>query len=141
MGWIVLQRNFNQVLFYPPSVAGWPSGQEWIDSTSLVKRMQLPSALVGLDLTLEDLPEIDASDPFKNFDRKRVLRGASILSGTVEFDTSTLIERFDLLVDYLLGGKINSALRRNIYNQFQNIPNLLKTKRLFSTLAPEFQMT
>ena len=143
LGWIVLQRNFNQVLFYPPSVAGWPSGQEWIDSTSLVKRMQLPSALVGLDLTLEDLPEIDASDPFKNFDRKRVLRGASILSGTVEFDTSTLIERFDLLVDYLLGGKINSALRLKIFNQFQKIPIHLKTKWLFSTLAslPEFQMT
>ena len=93
--------------------------------------MQLPSVLVGLDLTLEDLPEIDASDPFKNFDRKRVLRGASILSGTVEFDTSTLIERFDLLVDYLLEGKINSALRLKIFNQFQKIPIHLKTKWLF----------
>ena len=30
--WLFMQRSFNQTMFYPPSVAGWPQGKEWIDS-------------------------------------------------------------------------------------------------------------
>lgn len=40
---IFVQRTLGQVLFYPPNVAGWPGGKNWIDSSSLLFRMQLPS--------------------------------------------------------------------------------------------------
>lgn len=43
---LLLQRAMGQVLFYPPNVGGWPSGKEWIDSTSLTFRMQLPLLMV-----------------------------------------------------------------------------------------------
>jgi uncharacterized protein (DUF1800 family) len=36
------QQVLGQVLFYPPNVAGWPGGRNWIDSSSLMYRMQLP---------------------------------------------------------------------------------------------------
>ncbi|QJW87963.1 DUF1800 domain-containing protein [Spirosoma taeanense] len=39
---IFVQRTLGQVLFYPPNVAGWPGGKNWIDSSSLLFRMQLP---------------------------------------------------------------------------------------------------
>ncbi|HSC53708.1 MAG TPA: DUF1800 domain-containing protein [Phnomibacter sp.] len=39
---MVLQRALGQVLLYPPSVAGWPGGTNWIDSSSLLLRMRLP---------------------------------------------------------------------------------------------------
>ncbi|WP_257669927.1 DUF1800 domain-containing protein [Parapedobacter tibetensis] len=39
---IQLQRNLGQWLFHPPNVAGWPSGTDWIDSSSLVARMRIP---------------------------------------------------------------------------------------------------
>ena len=42
---LYLQRSLGQVLFYPPSVNGWPVGREWIDSSSLVNRMRLPAVL------------------------------------------------------------------------------------------------
>ncbi len=42
---LLLQRALGQVLFYPPNVGGWPLGKEWIDSTSLTFRMQLPLVL------------------------------------------------------------------------------------------------
>jgi uncharacterized protein (DUF1800 family) len=37
-----MQRVLGQVLFYPPNVAGWPGGTDWIDGASLMYRMQIP---------------------------------------------------------------------------------------------------
>ncbi len=37
-----MQRALGQVLFLPPNVGGWPYGREWINSTSIIYRMQLP---------------------------------------------------------------------------------------------------
>ena len=39
------QRALGQALFMPPNVAGWPGGRSWIDSSSLLLRLQLPSIL------------------------------------------------------------------------------------------------
>ena len=47
---IMLQRVLGQVLFYPPNVAGWPGGKNWIDSSSLLFRMKLPRLLASNDL-------------------------------------------------------------------------------------------
>lgn len=39
---LYLQKVLGQILFYPPNVAGWPGGKNWIDSSSLMFRMRLP---------------------------------------------------------------------------------------------------
>lgn len=39
---LVFQQVLGQVLFLPPNVAGWPGGRSWIDSSSLMVRLQLP---------------------------------------------------------------------------------------------------
>ena len=46
---LLLQRAMGQVLFYPPNVAGWPGGKNWIDSSSLMLRMRLPLLLSNAD--------------------------------------------------------------------------------------------
>jgi uncharacterized protein (DUF1800 family) len=33
-------RNFGENLFYPPNVKGWPGGENWINSTTLLARKQ-----------------------------------------------------------------------------------------------------
>ncbi|OJV12626.1 MAG: hypothetical protein BGO21_02450 [Dyadobacter sp. 50-39] len=43
---IFIQRTLGQVLLYPPNVAGWPGGRNWIDSSSLLFRMKLPDLLL-----------------------------------------------------------------------------------------------
>lgn len=40
-----LQKVLGQVLFYPPNVAGWPGGMNWIDSSSLMFRLRMPLLL------------------------------------------------------------------------------------------------
>ncbi|WP_300669604.1 DUF1800 domain-containing protein [Soonwooa sp.] len=37
-----------QVIFRPPNVAGWPSGVNWIDSSTLLLRMQIPQIWSGI---------------------------------------------------------------------------------------------
>lgn len=45
---IVYQKLLGQLLLYPPNVAGWPSGKAWIDSSTLLLRMQIPQIWSGL---------------------------------------------------------------------------------------------
>jgi uncharacterized protein (DUF1800 family) len=42
-----LQEMLGQRLFYPPNVAGWPKGNNWIDSSTLVTRMKIPTILLS----------------------------------------------------------------------------------------------
>jgi uncharacterized protein (DUF1800 family) len=44
---LLLQRLLGQILFYPPNVAGWPGGYNWIDSSSLMLRLQIPKLMFG----------------------------------------------------------------------------------------------
>ena len=49
---VVLERLLGQVLFAPPNVAGWPGGKHWIDSSSLMLRMQVPRIIDRADILL-----------------------------------------------------------------------------------------
>ena len=49
---LILERLLGQVLFSPPNVAGWPGGKHWIDSSSLMLRMQLPKVIDQSDVII-----------------------------------------------------------------------------------------
>ncbi len=44
---LLFEKILGQVLFYPPNVAGWPGGKNWIDSSALMFRMRLPQLLTN----------------------------------------------------------------------------------------------
>ncbi len=46
---LLFQRALGQILFYPPNVAGWPGGKNWIDSSSLMLRLRIPQILAAND--------------------------------------------------------------------------------------------
>ncbi len=59
---IFVQRTLGQLLFYPPNVAGWPGGKNWIDSSSLLFRMQLPNyVLKAAEVTVKAKDEADVN--------------------------------------------------------------------------------
>jgi hypothetical protein len=55
---LLFQRALGQVLFYPPNVAGWPGGKNWIDSSSLMLRLRIPKILTAND-ALNIMPKAD----------------------------------------------------------------------------------
>ncbi|SDR92537.1 Uncharacterized conserved protein, DUF1800 family [Mucilaginibacter mallensis] len=60
---LLFERALGQVLFYPPNVAGWPGGRNWIDSSSLMYRIKIPSTLLNggiIDFTGKADPEDEA---------------------------------------------------------------------------------
>jgi len=60
---LLFERALGQVLFYPPNVAGWPGGRSWIDSSSLMYRIKIPSTLLNggvIDFTGKADPEDEA---------------------------------------------------------------------------------
>ena len=56
---LLVQRLLGQVLFYPPNVAGWPGGKNWIDSSSLMFRLKLPKLLASNDIAQVSLKDDD----------------------------------------------------------------------------------
>lgn len=54
---LLMQRVLGQVLFYPPNVAGWPGGKDWIDGASLMYRMQIPGMVAS-----REIPSIRTKD-------------------------------------------------------------------------------
>ena len=46
---LMVQRLLGQLLFYPPNVAGWPGGTNWIDSSSLMFRLRIPQMIYASD--------------------------------------------------------------------------------------------
>lgn len=142
-GWLLLQRNFTQVMFYPPSVAGWPKGKEWIDSSSLVNRMKLPSVLLGMDqFTQEESPEVDATDPFQNINRREVMRSAELglwaYDLTKGSDDAQVIE----VEEYLFNKRLPGSLHKQIVQEFKKQSSAKRKQWLFVTLSslPEYQM-
>ena len=55
---LLFQRALGQMLFYPPNVAGWPGGKNWIDSSSLMLRLRIPKILSAND-ALDIRPKAD----------------------------------------------------------------------------------
>lgn len=55
---LLFQRALGQILFYPPNVAGWPGGKNWIDSSSLMLRLRIPKILSAND-ALDIMPKVD----------------------------------------------------------------------------------
>jgi uncharacterized protein (DUF1800 family) len=57
------QRALGQVLLNPPNVAGWPGGRNWIDSSSLMYRLKIPSLVLDgglIDFNGKTDPEDEA---------------------------------------------------------------------------------
>jgi uncharacterized protein (DUF1800 family) len=80
------QRTLSQVLFRPPNVAGWPGGKTWIDSSSLMYRMKIPSTILNagfIDFTGKATPE---DETYLASQRKQQLNVIKRVQATPDWD-------------------------------------------------------
>jgi uncharacterized protein (DUF1800 family) len=71
---LLFQRVLGQILFYPPNVAGWAGGRSWIDSSTLMIRLQMPQALSSKD-AIEIRPKGDDDTNMGMTEEKRIRVG------------------------------------------------------------------
>ncbi|MFT5915698.1 MAG: hypothetical protein ACJAWV_001017 [Flammeovirgaceae bacterium] len=59
-GILFTEKALGQILFFPPNVAGWPSGKTWIDNATLLIRLNYPSYIFSnteIEINLKNPPE------------------------------------------------------------------------------------
>lgn len=85
---LTLQRLLGQQLFYPPNVAGWPGGKNWIDSSSLMLRMRIPQMIYSADeLTMKPKDDDDQMMGMKDNKPKGYGKKAGqLITATVDWD-------------------------------------------------------
>jgi uncharacterized protein (DUF1800 family) len=133
------QRTLGQVLFYPPNVAGWPGGRNWIDSSSLMYRLKIPSTLLDggvIDFSGKADPEDEAylatvrnQAPVVNTKIQSNANWDRVLHAVPKNSTNVEVARF------LLEPKLNNVLLNKI-----NSATDTKTMMVELVSTPEYQL-
>ncbi len=137
-----IQRVLGQVLLMPPNVGGWPEGKNWIDSSTLLYRLNLPSLLLkGASLSLNPKKEFDAR--LEDADVSEESR-----NDRVRFVTDT--KPFEEAFAHLHGQELKQAMM-DLYIQTGHTENLLREWKAVTPAAleaalhvmslPEFQLS
>lgn len=136
---IRFQQALGQMLFYPPNVAGWPGGKNYIDSSSLMLRLKIPSTVINNGI-IEFEGKIDPDDEaFIAQSKKQSKQVAQRIKATVNWDKfseqipSNITK--EQLAAFLLQAKVGKALLDNISNS-----ESLKTKVVQIISTPEYQL-
>ena len=139
-----IQRILGQTLFFPPNVAGWAGGRNWIDNSTLVIRLSLLSRLSGeitspIELK-DDMQDDTMGEELQN--RKMIGLKAQINWELLEerFKATELNELWNSMCAYLIAGKppikpessFNMSLAKN---------ELIKSMALYLAGLPEYQLS
>ncbi|GAB3891574.1 DUF1800 domain-containing protein [Spirosoma agri] len=143
---IFVQRTLGQILFYPPNVAGWPGGKNWIDSSSLLFRMQLPSYVLN-DAEVTVRPKEDGDINTQLLARK----GGQRFQVTINWDGFETIfaktpdnDLPDAIAAALLPFPLKAEQKKLI--ETQTAHDLTRSRRIHALTAalmslPEYQLT
>jgi hypothetical protein len=135
-----------QVLFYPPNVAGWPGGKNWIDSSALMFRMRLPQILTNAQEFLIT-PKND-DDVMMGMEGVEKMPAARQVNVTVDwnsvvkvFDNTLKEELLQKVNDFVLQTK--SSINQNVLKRY--VDNTSKEGFIKSTMielmsTPEYQL-
>jgi len=144
-----------QVLFYPPNVAGWPGGKNWIDSSTLMMRMRLPQMFNDTD-EFNVKPKADDDQMMGRMDDEKIKVYKGKAMGKIgkpinaEISWSNYLKNFDSVKkDQLINTIQNSLLQikpgynENViqsYTDNDSKENFVKTATIQIMSTPEYQM-
>jgi uncharacterized protein (DUF1800 family) len=132
-GQVFIERQLGQVLFYPPNVAGWSGGRDWIDSSSLMLRTRLTEILLlssEIDLKVKDSG--DDNDKIKLPKKLKQLGSTADLS-RIEKSFQEVSDQSASLSKYLLQLEIDKSIQPS--NNVALIHHIIAISK-----APEFQL-
>lgn len=153
---LLVQRVLGQILFYPPNVAGWPGGKNWIDSSTLMFRLRIPQLLANADefaVRPKDMPD----DMLENYQMKQQNNSkvvdkriqSQMVNATI--DWSGVIKQFSAISRENLLGEIaltllqsaSSAINKNILEKYidnTSKETYIKTAVVQLMCTPDYQL-
>jgi uncharacterized protein (DUF1800 family) len=144
-GQLLLQKALGQVLFYPPNVAGWPGGRNWIDSTSLMLRLRLPHIVAAQD-ALELNPKDDDDQIMGQMRsgrlQKRLAAGVNWQPLTDIFSAIAETEMLDKTARYLWQTPVANLPQQVLQNHTDQSSKeqFIKTAAIQLMATPEYQL-
>ena len=85
---VLVGNSLGQDVFDPPNVKGWPGGASWINSSTLLVRMQFMQRVVQR----QEMPQAPIALAFKG--RKDNVMGAQQMLNTIHFDSEQWVNQF-----------------------------------------------
>lgn len=149
---LLLQRILGQLLFYPPNVAGWPGGKNWIDSSSLMVRMRLPQMINDQD-ELNIRPKADddmtgGREETAGLGKKAYGKMGKPIRATIEWDT--YLKSYERVPREALLKSLQAALLQvapgfpmelvNSHADSSTRESFIKTATLQLMSTPEYQL-
>jgi len=147
---LLFQRTLGQVLFYPPNVAGWPGGKNWIDSSSLMLRLRIPQILAANEM-LDIRPKADDDVMMGQMMEGNVKRMKDAVKGgtaTIEWTAvnkifekvsrEKLLENISATVLQTKGQVSNKVLEK--YLNTESRENYIKSAIVNLMSTPEYQL-
>jgi uncharacterized protein (DUF1800 family) len=133
------QRALGQVLFRPPNVAGWPGGKAWIDSSSLMYRIKIPSTILNaglIDFVGKATPEDEA---YLASQRKQQFNVINRVKATADWDKFLkeipLKTSHEEIARFMLEPPLNKTVVDKV-----NKPSDIKTVVIQVVSTPEYQL-
>ncbi|CAN5313015.1 DUF1800 domain-containing protein [soil metagenome] len=144
---LLMQRVLGQTLFFPPNVAGWPGGKNWIDSSSLMVRLRLPQVLTNAD-ELSVKPKTD-DDTAMGQDAQNGLPGKfqqvnAVVDWNKVMNSFTAVDRNNLsaaISNLLLQSRSN--ISKNIFENYADKSSreeYIKSGIIHIMSTPEYQL-
>lgn len=142
---LFVQKMLGQMVLYPPNVAGWAEGKSWIDSSSLLFRMQLPDIIFKSSEILTNAKEDgDVETEHLSKRNSRTIMAEVNWAGLSQvFGSYQATALFDQLTAYLLQTSTSATNKTLIINRAKEATdNLAQTKIFTLSLSslPEFQL-
>lgn len=138
---LFIQKVLGQVLLYPPNVAGWAGGRNWIDSSSLLFRMQLPAMLfLGKEGSIAAKKDGDVNTEYQT--KKRNFKATADWSNFSKAFTENDKNLVDEISQYLFQVPANESFIQNVANKFQHdsLEEKIKQTAIALMMLPEYQV-
>ncbi len=134
---IGIQSLLGQILLFPPNVAGWKTGQNWIDSNTMILRLRLPSLLLSNGV-IQYRDSGQFSDPLYNKIMRELGRNLfQVISNWEEFNRIYTSVELEHLPQYILQCKLSNHTKA-LLNKLQRRSKKDYVMQLMS--LPEYQM-
>ncbi len=141
-GYLLVQKVLGQTLFQPPNVAGWPLGKEWIDSSSLMARLQIPRAMFdSRALEIAARPSFAGNEDAIKLTGARAKLQAVVNWNAIEEQFGE-IENLDDLQKYLMAQSLGTIPLEQLRGHVADHPPDRQFQILVTHLVctPEFQL-
>lgn len=140
---LFIQKSLGQILFYPPNVAGWSGGKNWIDSSTLMTRMKLPE-LIFKDSEITFNPKDEGDVNTENLSKKIKQMQANIDWSAFQnnFPTQDPQELLNKLDAYLLSRPLSAQQKSIILGKSEGKTSLSLLQNIAQSIAslPEYQL-